>query len=125
MSTVNWGDNGQGISPDDIDQAMTTGSRLTDYGLLISTYLHNIVETYQEFPPIFSEEKNRWGDDWNHYGTDAPLLEKSEQAFHEIDLEETTDYTWVNSVRLAPKKNRSLVLDLTKTKRIIDWSAML
>jgi hypothetical protein len=125
MSTVNWGDNGQAISPDDIDQAMTTGSRLTGYSLQISTYLHNIVETYQEFPPIFSAEKNRWGDDWNHYGTDPPLLEKSEQAFHEIYLEEATDNTWVNYVRLAEKKDRSLVLDLTKTKRIIDWSAML
>ena len=94
-------------------------------GLPISTYLHNIIETYQEFPPIFSAEKNRWGDDWNHYDTDSPLLEKSEQAFHEIYLEEATNYTWVNYVRLAQKKERSLVLDLTKTKRIIDWSAML
>lgn len=93
-------------------------------GLSISDYLHHIIENYREFPPIFAAEKNRWGDDWNHYDIDPPLLQKPEQPFEEIYIEEATNYTWVNYVRLAPKEERSTLLDLRRGKRTMDWPSM-
>lgn len=59
-------------------------------------FLSNILETYQEMPPIFKPEVTRWGDLWtNNYETVNPLLNESDKDLYSSFYEERYDYTWM------------------------------
>lgn len=69
-------------------------------GLTVKDYLTHVVETYFEFPPVFSAENNRWGLPWNTYEVPAPLLTEVKEGYQKIYFEELEQYTWVNYVEL-------------------------
>jgi hypothetical protein len=58
-------------------------------------YFSTNVLRYQEFPPLFKDEKTRWGDDWTNenYETHEPLLNDIKKY---VDFfNERKDYTWI------------------------------
>lgn len=58
-------------------------------------YFSENVYKYQEFPPLFKDEKTRWGDEWTNenYETHEPLLSDIER--YDIFFNEKKDYTWI------------------------------
>jgi len=64
--------------------------------------LNNILDTYQEMPPIFKIEMTRWGDVWDNenYPTREPLLSQSERNKFPLYFEEADSYTWICYMRL-------------------------
>ena len=59
--------------------------------------LTEVIEIYQEMPPIFKTDKTRWGDDWNEqkYPTKKPYLILEESDRYPLYLEEASSYTWI------------------------------
>lgn len=60
-------------------------------------YLINNIKSYQELPPIFKDEKTRWGDLWDSdgYETPDPLLDNSYKEKYPVFFSERFDYTWI------------------------------
>ena len=69
-------------------------------GLSVKDYLNHIIDTYFEFPPVFSADENRWGLPWNIYSVSETLLKEVKQEYEKIYLEELDQYTWINYVEL-------------------------
>lgn len=63
-------------------------------------WLKNNLETYYEFPPIFSYEKTRWGEDAELYPTHLPLLVIVEEPYQQIFFDERLTYTWICYAKL-------------------------
>jgi len=66
--------------------------------------LREIVEVYQELPPIFKLDRTRWGDLWTdeRYPTPEPLLLAVERPYQQRYFDEAKWYTWMCYVRLKP-----------------------
>ena len=62
-----------------------------------AAYLKNVLEIYYEFPPVFTKNKTRWGDNWSekYYPTPEPLYTSLEHEYLEIFDREAYSYTWL------------------------------
>ena len=59
-------------------------------------YFIDNIEIYQEMPPIFKDDKTRWGDEWNeNYPTPEPLLDTINKNKYPLFYSERKDYTWI------------------------------
>lgn len=69
----------------------------TDYNY----FIENVI-SYQELPPLFKDDKTRWGDDWSDYiyNTPEPLLSKSDIEKYPIFFDERKDYTWLSYLEI-------------------------
>lgn len=65
-------------------------------------YVKKNIETYTTFPPLFKNEKTRWGDEWNEdfYPTPTPVFTNEDKEKYPILKEEAGGYTWICYVRL-------------------------
>ena len=63
-------------------------------------YLPLILKSYNEMPPIYDLEKNRWGEEWNTHGMNEPLHTTKDQVYSTTFLEGMDQYTWINYVEL-------------------------
>ena len=66
-------------------------------------FLREHIEIYYEFPPVFKQEKTRWGDDWNdsNYPTTDPIFQdlKGNEKYREF-YDDALGYTWIAYVKL-------------------------
>ena len=66
-------------------------------------FLRENIEIYYEFPPVFKQEKTRWGDDWNdvNYPTTEPIFQelKGNEKYREF-YDDALGYTWIAYVKL-------------------------
>ncbi len=63
------------------------------------------LELYCEFPPVFTRDQTRWGEDWarsSELSTPDPLLEPQQRDRHPVLWEEAEHYTWICYARLKP-----------------------
>ena len=93
-------------------------------GLAIRDYCENLIDVYQEFPPIISPEMNRWGEPWSTYDVDEPLTTEIQNEFQSIYAEESENYTWVNYVKLKEFEKNKHCIQLSDLKKKFDWSSM-
>jgi hypothetical protein len=63
-------------------------------------FFSSFIKTYQEMPPIFILEKNRWNLPWDTYKSKLPLLEIADKPYLETYKDEMYQYTWINYVEL-------------------------
>ena len=65
-------------------------------------YLNNTLGIYYEFPPVFTKEQTRWGDNWNDndYPTPAPLFKEIEYDYLNLFNQEAIYYTWICYAKL-------------------------
>jgi hypothetical protein len=58
-------------------------------------YFTKTVTKYLEFPPLFKDDKTRWGDEWinENYETPEQLLSDTEK--YKDFFDERKDYTWI------------------------------
>ena len=58
-------------------------------------YFNETVTKYMEFPPLFKDNKTRWGDEWTdeNYETHEQLLLDADK--YKDFFEERKDYTWI------------------------------
>lgn len=58
-------------------------------------YFVNVVNKYQEFPPLFKDDYTRWGDKWDeeNYPTNKQLL--NDNLKYSTFYDERKDYTWI------------------------------
>jgi len=64
-------------------------------------YLNNIIDIYQEMPPIFKDEKTRWNTLWDEkYPTVSPLLEIDQKDKYPLFFNESKGYTWLCYIEL-------------------------
>lgn len=65
-------------------------------------YFQDNVTVYQEMPPIFKPETNRWGDKWDdNYPTPEPLLTVADFLKYPEFAAECKDYTWICYLELV------------------------
>lgn len=64
-----------------------------------SEYITKVTKVYQEFPPIFSIDKTRWGTGWMSYRSNPPIFKESNKKF-KIFEDEMDEYTWINYLEL-------------------------
>jgi hypothetical protein len=65
-------------------------------------FLEDHVSTYQEMPPIFTDEETRWGDVWDDsYPTPNPLLSYDSRDKYPLFYKERFDYTWICYLELT------------------------
>ena len=93
-------------------------------GLAIRDYCENLIDVYQEFPPIISPEMNRWGEPWSTYDVDEPLVTEIQNELQSIYAEESENYTWVNYVKLKEFEKNKHCIQLSDLKKKFDWSSM-
>jgi hypothetical protein len=66
-------------------------------------FLREHIEIYYEFPPVFKQEKTRWGDDWDdtNYPTTKPIFDeiKGNEKYREF-YDDALGYTWIAYVKL-------------------------
>gem|GEM_PF-506857 len=67
-----------------------------------SAYLHQNVDVYYEFPPVFKTKSTRWHDCWDdeRYPTPDPLLESVTEEYQRVFFEDARTYNWMCYVRL-------------------------
>lgn len=67
-----------------------------------AAFLRQVLEVYEELPPIFTAERTRWGDRWEpeRYPTPEPLLASVGHEYQRRFQEEATSYTWMCYVKL-------------------------
>jgi len=65
-------------------------------------YFRDNVKTYTTFPPLFKNEKTRWGDDWNdiNYPTPEPVFGDEDISKYPVVKKEAGGYTWICYVEL-------------------------
>jgi hypothetical protein len=68
-----------------------------------AAYVRSIADTYQELPPVFTTPLTRWGDRWEHYRTERPLLTRVDAPYQQVFLDEAQSYTWMCYVHLATR----------------------
>lgn len=76
-----------------------SSSNTVEANLTHKTELINNLNLYYEFPPLFKEEKTRWGDAWNaeDYPTKKPIFDIG----HNDSLRnEALEYSWMSLVEL-------------------------
>lgn len=64
--------------------------------------LREIIEVYEELPPVYKLETTRWGDPWTDekYPTPEPLLTRVDQPWQRVYFDEAKWYGWLCYVRL-------------------------
>lgn len=69
---------------------------------LDAAYLHQNLETYYEFPPVFKPPTTRWGAEWrtDSLPTPPPLLDRVTEPWQQVFENEAQDYTWICYARL-------------------------
>ena len=67
-----------------------------------SAMLKRNLDIYYDFPPVFTKDKTRWGDEWEdtNYPTPEPLLEREERESHPVFWDEAIYYTWLCYAKL-------------------------
>ena len=67
-----------------------------------SDYFAENIKTYTTFPPLFKNEKTRWGDSWDdvNYPTPAPVFSNKDIEKYRQVKEEADAYTWICYVEL-------------------------
>ena len=69
-----------------------------------SNYLKEHIKIYYEFPPVFVNDKTRWGDDWmqERYPTTKPLFDELNETNNKYKMfyDEAQSYTWIAYVEL-------------------------
>ncbi|MCC6463075.1 MAG: hypothetical protein IT260_21575 [Saprospiraceae bacterium] len=60
-------------------------------------FLHSVLDLYYEFPPVFKNQKTRWGEAWTDdlYPTPAPLFTTLEHDFLKPFETQAMQYTWI------------------------------
>lgn len=68
--------------------------------------LREIIEVYEEVPPVVKADTTRWGDPWREpkYPTPAPLIQDVSKAPNCFS-DEAQQYTWLCYVRLKEEQN--------------------
>jgi len=68
-----------------------------------SKFLKEHIDIYYEFPPVFKQDKTRWGDDWNNsnYPTPNPIFAdlKGNEKYKSF-YDDALGYTWIAYVKL-------------------------
>lgn len=67
-----------------------------------SDYVKANIDTYTTFPPLFKNEKTRWGDAWTDedYLTESPVFKDADAVRYPILKKESGGYTWICYVKL-------------------------
>ena len=69
----------------------------------VAKFLKEHIEIYYEFPPVFKQDKTRWGDDWNdlNYPTTNPIFPdlKGNEKYRSF-YDDALGYTWIAYVKL-------------------------
>lgn len=65
-------------------------------------YFTDNVKTYTTFPPLFKNEKTRWGDSWDdiNYPTPEPIFKDEDINKYPVVKKEADGYTWICYVEL-------------------------
>ncbi|MDB4893159.1 MAG: uncharacterized protein JWL61_5014 [Gemmatimonadetes bacterium] len=65
--------------------------------------LRQVIDVYEEMPPVFTLPVTRWGDAWDNenYPTPEPLLASVTEPWQQVYYDEAQWYTWLCYVRLA------------------------
>lgn len=63
-------------------------------------YINSQCDILGEFPPVVQTEMTRWGDYWQSYPTEAPLLNDKIAEKYQIFVEEANSYNWLCYVKL-------------------------
>jgi len=72
-----------------------------DYNKNDFILLNNIINIYEEAPPIFKSKFTRWGDLWEeNYETLPELLNEFEKEKYKIFYDECKSYTWLCYIEL-------------------------
>ena len=50
---------------------------------------------YIEFPPLFKDDKTRWGDEWINENYETPEQLLSDTKKYKDFFDEQKDYTWI------------------------------
>ncbi len=60
-------------------------------------YLKDVLEIYYEFPPVFTKNITRWGDNWSEefYPSPKPLFKSIEHDYLNLFYQEAIHYTWI------------------------------
>ena len=69
----------------------------------VANFLRKHIEVYYEFPPVFKQEKTRWGDDWTDlkYPTNTPIfLNLKGNEKYKSFYDDALGYTWIAYVKL-------------------------
>lgn len=66
-------------------------------------FLKEHINIYYEFPPLFSDDTNRWNEPWDTHETKNPILSISDKDIYPILHKERFDYTWICYVNLKNK----------------------
>jgi hypothetical protein len=67
-----------------------------------AAYLRDVLEVYEELPPVFRTYQTRWKTAWDEIPTPEPLLTNVEQPYQRLFLDEATSYTWLCYARIKP-----------------------
>ncbi len=67
-----------------------------------SKYFCSNIKTYTTFPPLFKNEKTRWGDDWDmeSYPTPRSVFDEKDAEKYKLLKDEAYGYTWICYVEL-------------------------
>ena len=63
-------------------------------------YLKSVIKTHYVFPPIFKNDKNRWGVKWDIIPIKKPLLTSVDKEYLKIYKKDAHNYTWLCYVEL-------------------------
>lgn len=64
-------------------------------------YFRKNIKTYTTLPPLFKNDKTRWGDLWNDmYPTPAPVFRDKDIEKYKIIKDEAYSYTWICYIEL-------------------------
>jgi len=69
----------------------------------IAKILKEHIEIYYEFPPVFKQNKTRWGDDWDdtNYPTAKPIFDEIKgNEKYKLFYDDALGYTWIAYVKL-------------------------
>lgn len=58
------------------------------------------IKVYQEMPPIYDVETNRWGLGWKTYRSNPPILTEVKTHWQNQYKEDMQQYTWINYIEL-------------------------
>ena len=63
-------------------------------------YILSKIEHYEEFPPIFKDNKTRWGNEWLYKTRDPLLSDDDDVKKYNVFYNERFDYTWICYLKL-------------------------
>lgn len=67
-----------------------------------SRYLQQVLEVYNEFPPVFKKDITRWNDEWEEkfYPTPEALYSNVQHDYLKLFYDEAIFYTWICYAKL-------------------------